>query len=220
MNFDEVIYCRQSIRRYKKGTVPNADIRRILDAARVAPSGKNCQNWYFLVLKNKGLIGELKNTILSVNQEIVEEMEKRDEEKAVRFKKFCKKFTLFIESAPVVILTFAKTYYPSGYREKELCQAPEEELNELLLKANPGMQSIGAAMEHISLAAVNLHYGSCWLTSANYAAAQIEAMLKKRLGFEKEGYFFAGMMTLGIPADIEHKSPGRKTLEEISLFVE
>ena len=56
------------------------------------------------------------------------------------------------------------------------------------MKTNPGMQSIGAAMENMALEAVNLHYGSCWLTSANYAAAEIEALLKKRIGFEKEGY--------------------------------
>ena len=56
MNFDEVIYCRQSIRSYKDQDIPNMDIKRVLDAGRVAPSGKNCQNWYFIVLKNREII--------------------------------------------------------------------------------------------------------------------------------------------------------------------
>ena len=220
MNFDEVIYCRQSIRSYKDQDIPNMDIKRVLDAGRVAPSGKNCQNWYFIVLKNREIIEALCSTIFAANQEIVEQMKKIDIEKALRFEKFCKNFTLFIRTAPVVILTFAKTYYPSGYFEKKLCGKSDESLKELVMKTNPGMQSIGAAMDNMALEAVNLHYGSCWLTSANYAAAEIEALLKKRIGFEKEGYFFAGMMTLGIPRDILHKSPERKSLNEISLFVE
>lgn len=220
MEFNELIKSRQSIRKYKEQDIPGEDIAKIIDAARLAPSGKNCQNWYFLAIKNKELIHKLVDTIYKANQKIAEQMAAVNQEKADRFVKFCRHFTLFIEKAPAVVLTFAKMYYPSGYFEKKLCGVPEEELYELLTKTNPGMQSIGAAMEHMALQAADMNYGSCWLTSANFAAADIEVMLRQEIGFEKEGYFFASMMSFGVPADMEHKSPGRKPIEDIYRLVE
>ena len=119
MEFVDVIYSRKSIRKYKMQDVPDEDIRKIVDAARVAPSGKNCQNWYFVVLKNRIIIEKLRQVIQKENRNIVNRMKKLDVDKAERFEKFCNHFTLFIDKAPVVILTFAKTYYPSGYYEKK-----------------------------------------------------------------------------------------------------
>lgn len=220
MEFNELIRSRQSIRKYKEQDIPKEDIEKIIDAARVAPSGKNCQNWYFLALKNKEVLQKLVDTIYQANQKVAGRMAQTDQEKAKRFEKFCRHFTIFISEAPVVVLTFARNYYPSGYYEQKLCGEPEEVLQTLLTKTNPGMQSIGAAMEHMALAAADMHYGSCWLTSANFAADEIEELVRREMGFEKEGYFFAGMMSFGVPADVEHKSPGRKELEDIYMLVE
>ena len=43
------IYQRRSIRKYKKEGISGEILEKILDAARVAPSGKNRQPWKFLV---------------------------------------------------------------------------------------------------------------------------------------------------------------------------
>lgn len=220
MEFNDLIYRRKSIRKYKNEMIPDEDIRSILDAARVAPSGKNCQNWHFVVLKNRDVIERLKWVIRDKNESIADRMRAVDEQKADRFEKFCRNFTLFITQAPVIILTFAKSYYPSGYHELKLCGESEAVLQELLWKANPGMQSIGAAMENMTLAAADMNYGSCWLTSANYAAAEIEQLLKEQVGFEKEDYFFAAMMSIGVPQECEHKSPSRMPLDGIYTLVE
>ena len=80
------------------------------------------------------------------------------------------------------------------------------------------MQSLGAALENFTLTAIDLGYGSCWLTSANYVAAEIEALLKTEAGFEKEGFYMAAMMALGVPED-NPKSPPKKPLEEIYTFI-
>lgn len=220
MQFEDVLYSRKSVRKYKKQEIPKEDLLKILDAARVAPSGKNCQNWYFLVVRNSKVLYAVCTAIYDENQRIVKKMKEIDEKKAAKFEKFCRNFTLFIEKAPVVILVFAKNYYPSGYEENKLCKATEKELEKLMTKTNPGMQSIGAAVEHMALESVNLGYGGCWLTSANYAADKIESVLKEEILFEKEGYFFTGMLTVGVPADGEHKCPPRKPLEEISMFID
>ena len=220
MEYFDLISKRQSIRRYKDESISRSDIEHILDAARVSPSGKNLQNWFFFVLDNKEIIETLCGVIAAKNEKISDELAKKDEEAGARFRKFCKNFTLFIKDAPAVILTFGKDYLPSGYQELKQCNASEEELNYLAYKPNPGMQNIGAAMEHMALAATDLGYGSCWLTSANYAGEEIKNLMKEKTRIDKEDYFFTCMMSLGLPAEGGHKSPKRKDLEEIAFFVD
>ncbi|MCP1102686.1 nitroreductase [Aequitasia blattaphilus] len=220
MEYFDLISKRQSIRKYKEEGIPRKDIEKILDAARIAPSGKNLQNWRFFVLDTKENINLLCQVIADKNEEISAKLEKDDEEAANRFRKFCKNFTLFIKNAPVVILTLGKDYLPSGYHEMKKSGASEEELNYLAYKPNPGMQNIGAAMEHMTLAATDLGYGSCWLTSANYAGEEIVNLIKEKTGFDEEGFFFTCLMSFGVPADVEHKSPKRKELEDICYFVD
>ncbi|MGF6991482.1 nitroreductase [Lachnospiraceae bacterium PM6-15] len=220
MEYFDLIAKRQSIRKYKEEPLPREDVEKILDAARLSPSGKNLQNWRFFVLDTKANIDALCEIIQGKNEEIAGRIAQTDEESGARFRKFCKNFTLFIKDAPVIILTMAKDYLPSGYQELKLSGAAQEELDYLAYKPNPGMQNIGSAMEHMALAATNLGYGSCWLTSANYAGTEIKAFIKEKTGFDKEEYFFTCMLSLGVPADTEHKSPKRKELADIAYFVD
>ncbi len=60
-SFFEVIKKRRSIRRYKPYDIPNSDLEKILDAARLAPSTNNSQSWRFVVVKdpkNIALLGQ------------------------------------------------------------------------------------------------------------------------------------------------------------------
>lgn len=51
----EVIQNRQSVRKYKKDPIPEEALLRVLEAARLAPSGKNFQPWKFIIVKDKVL---------------------------------------------------------------------------------------------------------------------------------------------------------------------
>jgi nitroreductase len=53
MDIYEAIRERTSIRSYRADAVEEDKIQRILDAARLAPSGKNGQPWTFIVVKNE-----------------------------------------------------------------------------------------------------------------------------------------------------------------------
>ena len=53
MDILDKIKQRRSIREYKKEIPADADIKKILEAARWAPSGLNNQPWRFLVIKDK-----------------------------------------------------------------------------------------------------------------------------------------------------------------------
>jgi nitroreductase len=80
------------------------------------------------------------------------------------------------------------------------------------------MQSLGAAVAHLTLRATELGYGACWFTSANYADEGIEALLREA-GFEKPGYFMVALVSVGIPAE-NPKSPPKKPLSEILTVLE
>lgn len=51
----EVIQKRRSVRKYKKDPIPEEAFMRVLEAARLAPSGKNFQPWKFIIVKDKAL---------------------------------------------------------------------------------------------------------------------------------------------------------------------
>lgn len=218
MDIFEAIKIRQSVRRYAESDVPDADLERIVQAAGQAPSGKNSQNWHFVAIKNRKLIHKIGRTLVDKNEVIALEMDKRDTDQGNRFRKFARGFTLFFLKAPVLVIVYTTHYYPSGYHELAFVDAPQATREDLLYKRNPGMQNLGAALENFSLAATSLGYGNCWLTSANYAADEIEALLKDEVGFEKENYFMGAMMTLGIPEG-PLKSPARKKLNEIFTLI-
>jgi len=48
----EVITSRRSIRRYTDDPIPDEMIDKILEAARWAPSGENCQPWKLIVVRD------------------------------------------------------------------------------------------------------------------------------------------------------------------------
>ena len=60
MEFYEVIKTRRSIRSYKSEPVPEDALDRVLDAARIAPSGSNRQPWRFIVVRDS----EVKNEVV------------------------------------------------------------------------------------------------------------------------------------------------------------
>lgn len=218
MELQEVINKRQSIRKYKDIDIPEDHIAQIVAAAGTAPSGKNSQNWHFVSIKNPQLKEKIKQVILTKNESICAQMDSLDKEKGDKFRKFVNNFTFFFMNAPVLTVIFGCEYKPSGYHELRFIDASLDSLYDLVSHRNPGMQSVGAAVENFTLKAIDMGYGTCWLTSANYAASEIESLLKKEIGFEKEGYFMVAMISLGVPEE-NQKSPKKKPLEEIFTFI-
>lgn len=51
----DVIQKRRSVRKYKEDPIPEKALMRVLEAARLAPSGKNFQPWKFIIIKDKAL---------------------------------------------------------------------------------------------------------------------------------------------------------------------
>ncbi len=52
MEFKDIIQKRRSVREFTNEPVPNEKLRRVLEAARLAPSASNHQAWKFVVVKD------------------------------------------------------------------------------------------------------------------------------------------------------------------------
>jgi nitroreductase len=61
MSILDVIKTRRSIRKFKDKPVNDGDIIKIIDAARLAPSGGNRQRWKFIYVKNPGVLRMVKS---------------------------------------------------------------------------------------------------------------------------------------------------------------
>jgi len=55
LDFYKVIRTRRSVRSFKKEPIPDEVLNRVLDTARVAPSGGNRQPWKFILVKDERL---------------------------------------------------------------------------------------------------------------------------------------------------------------------
>ena len=53
MDFYQVIETRRSVRSYKPDPVPEDVLKKVLNAARIAPSGSNRQPWKFIIIKDE-----------------------------------------------------------------------------------------------------------------------------------------------------------------------
>ena len=216
MELHDLIYSRQSVRKFKDTPVPDEDVLKILDAVRVGPSSENEQNWHFIVVRNEEFKRKLGEVITAGQQKISAEVAVSDEKQAKRFEKFTKLFTLFALKAPVLVMVYSFSALPAAYREYNIIKRPQEDIDELFLQS-PAMMGLGAALEHAVLTMMEMGYGTTMMTSQNWAHKDIEKLVEEEIGFQREGWFLASMMPIGVP-DGELKSPGRKNMEEIVTF--
>lgn len=208
----DFIYARKSIRKFKDLPVPKEDLITMLKAATYAPSGKNFQNWHFVVISDPAKIEAMAEAVIQKNATLASYS--KDPDKAAKFKKFAKYHTVF-RNAPTVVLFYAGPYPGTGLEFLKEKGASMDEIHQLM-KPSPGVQNVAAAMENFLLAAANMGYGGCWMTGPNYASEEITAIV----GFEKEGYYLACMTPIGIPETTDVNQPPRKDVSEVCTFVD
>lgn len=107
-NIWDVFQNRRSVRKFKADPVPHADILKIIDAARLAPTSGNQQPWKFLIIRDKSKINRMKEECITnmMNQLSAEEKLSKAEGIKSRFEDYF--------SAPVyiVVLTDNHSMYP------------------------------------------------------------------------------------------------------------
>ncbi|QDR79416.1 nitroreductase family protein [Sporomusa termitida] len=210
MKFD-FIYQRHSVRQFTGEQIPEETIKELIKAAVQAPSGKNQQNWHFVVVTDKSKIAEIARLVEAKNAELSTYL--KDEAKIKAFRGTVGYHTVF-KGAPVLILVYAGPYETIADMLLADGMMPASE-TEQYARANPGIQNIAAAMENLLLAAASSGYGTCWMTGPTYAAEEIT----RYVGFAKDGYHLAAMTPLGVPANDKITATPRKPVEDVMTIL-
>jgi F420 biosynthesis protein FbiB-like protein len=192
MNTLETIAARRSIRKFKDTPVPDEMIRAILQAAILAPSGKNRQPWRFVVVR-----GDKRADMVRVMREGIDYVETLNLEFGIGSSRWTAQV---MEHAPATIFVF---------------NAAQEHTPGKLMWDEPGdvvdVQSIGAAIQNMLLAAQELGLGSLWIADVFYAYNQLTAWLG-------ETHQMIAAVSVGYPDESPAARP-RKPLDEVARWL-
>lgn len=154
----EAISARRSIRKFKDTPLPDEIIEQILHAGTLAPSGKNRQPWRFVVVK-----GEQRAEMVRVMREGIAKrkalgIQVGSSENSARI----------MAQAPVTVFVFNPYAQGEWFKDRDIGDA---------LMNVVDMQSAGAAIQNMLLAATELGIGSLWIGDVFYAYQELGAWL-------------------------------------------
>jgi nitroreductase len=185
MEFRDVVLSRRSIRKYENKPISDEDLQDIIEAGLYAPSGVDFQPWYLVVIKSEEELTKVRAIMKEASDNLQDNLRTRFA-KHPEVAEESLNFISVLGGAPVVILAF---------RHKKEYTKSDSTI----------VQSIGAALENIMLAAVDKGLGGCWLT------APIEGGKAEVLHdlYAPENGEMVALLTLGYPA-VNPKAPRRK----------
>ena len=208
MDIFEAISARRSIRKFKPDPIPEADIRRMIELATMAPSAGNAQMWKFLAITNRKMLEEMRDAILHKLDCVIEWPEAQPYLSRL---KAAKGWSTFFADAPMTIVVLGEPYRSAV---DEILEKRGWERSAIdALRQKPDIQSLGAAMENLCLAAHAMGCGTCWMTAPCVAGPEI----KDLLGIEPPWEVIA-LLPVGVP-DEEPLARPRKPLEEVLEFI-
>lgn len=190
MDFFEVVETRRSVRQYKPDPVPQSDLIKILEAAKLAPTAGNRQPWKFVVIQQPENIARLKEETFQFRLAKIERRKTlSEEEKAVYIKDLESKQIRYF-SAPVYIGVFT-----------------DSEVQNAHYNSHVGPLAAG----YICLAARALGYGTVYVTES------IPGSVFQKVANVPERYVPTCVIPLGIPEAWPEK-PYKKPLDELVIY--
>lgn len=194
----DAIAARRSIRRFRPDPVPDETITRLLEAARLAPSGSNAQPWAFVVVRDPDRRAALREAACGQR---------------------------FVGEAPVVFvccgnrklfnkrLRRGKELVDLGAVDAETMATVGSAYRERLREAGAAEAAIRTncciAVEHLALAAADRGLGSCWVMLMDAAAVAQALDLPDHL-------FPVALLPVGAPAETPDPRP-RYALADIAF---
>lgn len=143
MNTLEAIASRRSIRKFKDTPIEEGVLQKILTAGIQAPSGKNRQPWQFVIVK-----GEKRAEMVEVMRQGIERTKAEGEDPGSS-----EWSAQVMEQAPVTIFVFN----PDGLKPW-LAHSIDQMFQDVV-----DIQSIGASIQNMLLAALDQGLGSLWI---------------------------------------------------------
>jgi 5,6-dimethylbenzimidazole synthase len=184
----EIVQNTRSVRRFKPDQIPDDYIDKILEVARLAPSGFNQQPWEFVVVKNADLRKKISDSF-NVYWNQSREMETTREPWQQVWNPESVGTDYDYSLAPVYILLFGdkrtQTGLPMGVRYDE------HRLNSIYIS------SLANAFLYMHMAASTLGLASQWLSTVS--TPYVHCMVKQWLGITAALDIY-DMMAFGYPA--------------------
>ena len=180
---------RRSIRAYKAETVPSETIVRLLNVARLAPSGGNSQGISYLVLSDKIVMK-------GISAKVIDWLEEQIRQEVAWVKPYA---------------GMAKIYRETGY-DIVLRGAPHLILALAAAQSPIGRDNGRYALAYAELFAPSLGLGSCWAGFFEMAAFANYQPLLDLLNLP-EGKAIAGAIMLGVPKYRYQRLVERNSLE-------
>jgi nitroreductase len=143
MNTLDTIATRRSIRKFKATPIPEGMLQQILTAAIQAPSACNRQPWRFIIVR-----GEKKAEMLRILREAIARDQAQGED--IGSSEWS---TQVMEEAPISVFIFNPKGLPPW----------KKHTTEQMFTDVADIQSIGAAIQNMLLAATDLGLGSLWI---------------------------------------------------------
>lgn len=159
LTIEEAIRQRRSIRSFRPDPIPDDVLCKVLEAARLAPSGSNRQPWRFLVIKDAAMRKEVRR--LGWDQKFLEEPPAvifcLADLKAYSVDSGKRRRREFVEYGVMETLSgrFADPKFMA-----EMDTRPEPVRDSVIL---PAVANTYIAIEHMVLMAAALGLGTCWV---------------------------------------------------------
>jgi nitroreductase len=191
MNVLEAIAQRRSIRRFAEAPLAEETLRQILHAGTLAPSGKNRQPWRFYIVRE-----DKRGEMVRVMREGI------GHAKEAGVPLGSAEWTVNImERAPVTVFVM---------NENAAYATPRTDVGEVLGNL-VDVQSIGAAIQNMLLAALELGIGSLWICDVFYAYEELCSWL----GTDRQ---MVAAVSFGCPDEQPDARP-RKSVDEIAEWL-
>lgn len=159
----DAIAARRSIRKFKNTPVPRHIIEEIIKAGALAPSSKNRQPWHFVVTTGKAK----EEALAAMEHGLHREAQQPLLPESAQYIAGAWNTLAIMRQAPVIIFVVN----PLGLD----LLTPQNTENRVFEICNA--QSIGAAVENMSLAAVENGLGSLWICDIYFAYRELCAWL-------------------------------------------
>jgi nitroreductase len=208
----EIVRGRRSVRRWKKGEIPDDLLKQAIELSTWAPNGGNFQGWRFIVVKNSKVILEMAEEVQSAVDKIASWPEGSPwREDVTRSQKNASFFRN--ASACVAVLV---SQYTSAFDKALLArERVDEEAKRILTYrrfAPTSIQSAAAAVSIMLLAFHQMGLGAVWLGAPLVAKREIESILKAPPMFD-----LVCLVAVGYPEESPEK--GRRPVEEVMGFI-
>ena len=168
MELKKAIELRTSVRSFLPDEVLVEDVREMVRLAGLAPSVNNFQPWSFILIRNKQKL-KIMSQIVSSR---LNEFPKKESKVSANIKSQVEWYSTFFKDAPALLAIVLNKYESVWEKGSDLTH---DEIN--LLRLSPDIQSVGACIQNILLAATDMGYGACWLSGPMIASPQLASML-------------------------------------------